>query len=249
MQLGTIEIARRFRGPPKSANGGYCCGRLASFIDGPAEVTLRSPPPLETSMNVVAEPGDVVSLYDSERLIATGRRCNGISTELTAPSYEDAVAASNRTFDRSFHKLPMCYVCGPDRDAGDGLRIFCGPLDAADQNWSGSVASPWSPEPYMATSGTLAAPEFVWASLDCPTAFACGSPAGFPTILLGRQAVSILRQPEISERCVIVAREIGQDGRKYRAEATLFGENADPIAHCHATWIEVPTAVQIGAEG
>jgi hypothetical protein len=247
MQAGTIAIARRFRGPPNSGNGGYSCGRLAAFIDGPAEVTLRKPPPLDTEMRVVTEGGDSVALYDGEQLIATAMpRTIPVST-MTAPSYEDAVAASSRTFDPSKHKLPMCYVCGPARHPGDGLRIFCGPLDAADTKWSGTVAAPWVPEPYMADDRGEVSDEFIWAALDCPTAYASGSPDGFPTILLGRQAVTIHQKPAIGDHCIIAARQTGREGRKYLAEATLFGASGTTLAHCQATWIEVTPTIQLGS--
>ena len=246
MQVGTINIARRFRGPPNSSNGGYCCGRLAAFIDGPAEVTLRKPPPLETVMTVVAQSDDSIALYHGDQLIATARSHTIPVTDAIPPEFEDAVTASGRTFDRSFHKLPMCYVCGPDRAPSDGLRIFCGPLDASDTGWSGVVAAPWIPEPYMADERGEVSPEFVWAALDCPTAYACGSPGGFPTILLGRQAVAIVAKTAIGERCVIAARRISRDGRKYQAEATLFGQSDTLLARCLTTWIEVPRDVQLG---
>lgn len=247
VQLGTINIARRFRGPPNSANGGYSCGRLAAFIDGPAEVTLHKPPPLETAMSVVGESDDSIALYDRDQLIATARPRAIPVTDATAPSFEDAVAASGRSFDPSVHKLPTCYVCGPHRAPGDGLRIFCGPLDAGDTGWSGVVAAPWIPEAYMADERGEVSAEFVWASLDCPTAYACGSPAGFPTILLGRQAVAVVAKPAIGEKCVIAARQISRDGRKYQAASTLFGQSSTVLARCLATWIEVPRNVQLGA--
>ena len=41
--METITIARRFRGPPNSGNGGYVCGMLARHIAGAAEVMLRAP--------------------------------------------------------------------------------------------------------------------------------------------------------------------------------------------------------------
>jgi hypothetical protein len=247
MQLGTMNITRRFRGPPNSANGGYCCGRLAAFCDGPAEVTLRKPPPLETTMSVVGEFDGSIALYDRDQLIATARSDAVPVTDATGPAFEDAVAASGRTFDPSVHKLPMCYVCGPHRAPGDGLRIFCGPLDASGSGWSGVVAAPWIPESYMADDRGEVSAEFVWAALDCPTAYACGSSAGFPTILLGRQAVAILAKPAIGEKCVIAARQISRDGRKYLAEATLFGQSNTALARCLAIWIEVPRDVQLGS--
>jgi len=41
-----------------SANGGYACGRLASFVDADeVEVTLRLPPPLDRPLRVEATDG------------------------------------------------------------------------------------------------------------------------------------------------------------------------------------------------
>ncbi|MEX2496772.1 MAG: hypothetical protein WD448_11825 [Woeseia sp.] len=247
--LGTINISRRFRGPPNSANGGYACGRLAAFIQGPAEVTLRSPPPLERELSVVRDDGEGVALCDGDLVIATARPQATPVEDAQAPSFEEAVAASGRSFEPSHHKLPMCYVCGPDREPGDGLRLFCGPLEAEDLDWNGTVAAPFVPEPYMAGSDGDVSPEFVWAALDCPTAYAAGSPAGFPTILLGRQAVTILRRPKIAEKCIVTARQTAKDGRKYHSQAALFGADGRPIAQCKTTWIEVHRTVQLGKQG
>ena len=41
MLTEVLTIPRRFNGPPRSGNGGYVCGRLASYLDGPASVRLR----------------------------------------------------------------------------------------------------------------------------------------------------------------------------------------------------------------
>ena len=246
MQLGTVTIARRFRGPPNSGNGGYSCGRLAAFVDGPAEVTLRKPPPLEVEMQVVPE-DDGVAMYAGDQLVASARAIEPWVPDTVAPTFEEAAAATARTFDPSVHKLPMCYVCGPDRAPGDGLRIFCGPLDPREGDWTGTVAAPWVPEPYMADTGGRVAAEYVWAALDCPTAYASGSPAGFPSILLGRQAVCILNEPKVGEKCIIAAHRTGRDGRKYLAEASLFDEGGTALGHCRATWIEVTPDVQRGA--
>lgn len=242
----TIVIDRRFRGPPNSGNGGYSCGRLAAFIEGSAEVTLVKPPPLDTAMSVVREAGGSVSLYDGERLIATARPADVAVEPRVSPSFEEAAAASGRTFPPAVHKLPMCFVCGPDRAHGDGLRIHCGPLDPDDVEWRGVVAAPWIPAGDMADATGRVAPEFVWASLDCPTAYAAGSPLGFPTILLGRQAVRIERRPAPGERCAVTAWQTAHEGRKYRAEAALLGADGKAVAVCRATWIEVDRDVQLG---
>ena len=246
MKIDTIVIPRRFCGPPNSANGGYACGRLGAFIEGSAEVTLRRPPPLEKALAVSREDDGTVALHDGDNLIARARPAEIAVPADRSPSFEQAVAASGRTFDSSFHKLPMCFVCGPDREPGDGLRIFCGPLDPADTEWSGTVAAPWIPEPFAAGDDNAVRAEFVWAALDCPTAFAAGSPAGFPTILLGRQTVRLVRRPDVGEKCVVTARLTGREGRKYLAEAMLFGADGAAIAACKAVWIEVERTVQLG---
>lgn len=245
--LGRIIIDRRFRGPPNSGNGGYSCGRLAAFVDGSAEVTLRKPPPLGIELAVVAEADETVALYDGDRLIATAQPAGVTVQPRVSPSFDEALAASSRTFPPAAHKLPMCFVCGPDRAPGDGLRIHCGPLEADDVEWNGVVAAPWITESYMAGENGDVAAEFVWASLDCPTAYAAGSPEGFPTILLGRQAVKIERRPQVGEKCVVTAWQTAHEGRKYRSEAALFGADGNAIAFCKATWIEVDRDVQLGA--
>lgn len=247
MAIGSIVIDRRFRGPPNSGNGGYSCGRLAAFVDGSAEVTLRKPPPLDTGMAVSAEADDAVALYAGDQLIATARPAEVTVRPPVSPSFEEAAAASSRTFPPSTHKLPMCYVCGPDRAPGDGLRIHCGPVDPDDVEWQGVVAAPWVPESYMANPDGGIKAEFVWAPLDCPTAYANGSPAGFPAILLGRQAVRIDRLPAVGEKCVIAAWRTGREGRKRWSEAALFGAGGNAIAVCKATWIEVDHDVLVGA--
>lgn len=246
MKIGSITIDRRFRGPPTSANGGYASGRLASFISGSAEVTLRSPPPLEKEMAVVSNADGSVAMYDGEQLVATARPQAASVQACVPPHFDAAIAASQRTFDASRHKLPMCYVCGPDRAPGDGLRLFCGPLDPQDTSWSGIVAAPFVPEPYMGSGDGPVSPEFVWAALDCPTAYAASSSDGFPTILLGRQTVSIKRQPNVGEKCIVTAKQIAREGRKYFSQATLFGSDQTAIAQCQAVWIEVDREVQLG---
>src|SRR5688500_17727879 len=65
----TLTIPRRYRGPLHSANGGYTAGRLAAFVDGAAEVTLRLPPPLDRPLRVAEENGRVL-LLDGEVLVA-----------------------------------------------------------------------------------------------------------------------------------------------------------------------------------
>ena len=58
-----------------------------------------------------------------------------------------ATAASRIYEGFSNHAFPRCFVCGPDRDEGEGLRIFPGLLEG------GAVAAPWVPHRAFADEG------------------------------------------------------------------------------------------------
>lgn len=50
--MSTLTISSRYCGPTTSVNGGYACGVIAAYADGPVTVKLRQPPPLEAPMTV-----------------------------------------------------------------------------------------------------------------------------------------------------------------------------------------------------
>src|SRR3954447_12822618 len=57
----SLRLDPRFNGPPGTANGGYACGAGGELVDGPAEVTLRMPPPLGVPLEVsFHEDGEVI---------------------------------------------------------------------------------------------------------------------------------------------------------------------------------------------
>jgi len=99
----SVAIDRRFRGPEGSANGGYAAGLLAALFDGPAEVTLRLPPPLDRPLAVEAD-GDRLLLLDGADLVAEAALAN-VELEPPAPvSWDEAVAASSRCVPRTLHE-------------------------------------------------------------------------------------------------------------------------------------------------
>jgi hypothetical protein len=219
--VGELVIDPRFNGPVGSANGGYTCGLVADFLDGMAEVTLRRPPPLGRPLAVERENERVV-VRDGDAVVA-----EAVPTEVelalpVPPTYEDATRASARYPGFEEHAFPTCFVCGPEREVGDGLRIFPGPLD------DGLVAGPWTP--------TEVDWSIVSAALDCPGAIAVGFPDRGET-LLGRFAARIDDLLEVGEACVVVGWPFGEEGRKLYAGTALFGEDGRPLARARATWI------------
>jgi hypothetical protein len=249
--MKSVVIRKRFCGPPKSANGGYVCGLLANHIDGDAEITLLAPPPLDQWLDIVA--GDHrVELKKEETTLATGRRIRIDVPEIPIVGFSQAQDAVRRSrHDPSRHPMPMCFVCGPARVDGDGLRIMPGPLQPCSECKTGTLAAPWVPYGDLANENGAVAGEFVWAALDCPTGYAAVGAqhlgmTGAEAILLGRMSARIETRPRPGDRCTIVAWPTGRDGRKLFANSALLSSDGNILAVARATWLLVDRQVQLG---
>jgi hypothetical protein len=250
----SLVIDRRFRGPPNSGNGGYVCGCLARHVAGDAEVTLRAPPPLERPLDVRTGSDGGIELYDNGRLLAAAHAGGVDVTDVPRVSYAAAEEAVGRTpYDERTHNLPGCFVCGPARGHGDGLRIFAGPLQAGAVPGKPVVfAASWVPHGSLSGEDGYVASEFVWAALDCPTGY-CSVGArhlglnGDETVLLGRMAARIKRRPRPEDRCVVVAWPTGREGRKLFAKSALLSPEQEVLAMARTTWLLVDRQVQLGA--
>jgi hypothetical protein len=227
-----ITIDRRFHGPPDSGNGGYVCGRLAAFLDGPVTVRLRVPPPLAEPLDVsITDTG--VKLLHGETIVAEARSTR-LELEVPAPpSTAEAKRASKSFRGWDEHVFPTCFVCGPDREAGDGLHIFAGALAGRDL-----VTCTWTPDASLEGRPGMTAPEFIWAALDCPGAFAFPQPDG-RAVVLGELAVDIHAPVPIGECCVLTGWPIDHRGRKHHTGTALFSAAGERLALGLATWIEI----------
>ena len=215
-------IPARYMGPDGSANGGYTGGLVAALVDAEAvEVTLRLPPPLETALAVERD-GEVVRVLDGEAVVAEGRP-GSVDVEPPAVSPDEAGRAATGSLGAEEHEFPRCFVCGPLRDPGDGLRILPGPVR------EGVVAAPWT--------AREAAPEIVWAAIDCIGAFATGAVGLRGSAVLGRMTARIDRLPADGEACVVVGWSLGADGRKLHAGTALLGADGAPCALSLQVWI------------
>jgi len=232
MSRPTLSIPCRFNGPPDSGNGGYVCGRLANWLPGAVSVRLRVPPPLERAMAVDVA-GDEARLLDGDVVVALARRTELNVRPPPAPTFEQSQACAKTYAGFTRHLLPRCFVCGPLREPGDGLRIF--PGRTADPS---VLAAPWVPDASLADASGRVAPEFVWAALDCAGAFAVMPEITAP-ILLGELSARLDGSVAVGEECVVVAWPRGIDGRKRYAGTAVFGGDGSLVAVGAATWIEV----------
>jgi hypothetical protein len=231
----SIVIPERFNGPPGSANGGYTCGLVAGALGGgPAEVSLRSPPPLARALAVEQSAGGV-ALRDGDTLVAEGRPAE---LELEPPhpvALEEAEAASGAGFERwsAGHPFRTCVVCGPDREPDDGFGIFPGELPQG-----GRFAAVWRPHESLARDGAMPE-ECVWAALDCPTSAPVVNFGAGPACVLARLTAQIEGGVEPGRPYVVVSRALEVDGRKRHSAAALFTVDGELVARSQALWIEL----------
>lgn len=232
MLAAMIRIAARFCGPPDSANGGYCAGLLAAYLPGPGptEVTLRRPPPLERDL-MVEVTSERALLKDQGALVAEARSATLDVQAPPAPSFERAQELSAHYVGHARHHFPRCFVCGPGRAVGDGLRIFPGA-----ELVGAPVAAPWLPGSGLSDETGKLRPALVWAALDCVGYFAIGAP-DYPVALLGRMTAEVTRVPHAEEPCVVLGWALAREGRKLHAGTALFGESGEICARSRQTWI------------
>lgn len=239
-QSERVIVSQRFCGPPGTGNGGYVAGRLASRLGERAEVTLRRPTPLEAPLSL--RPGTGGWLLETEgegALLAAGRPADPVQTWLTPPPpprFEHALQASERA--PVPHPFPRCFVCGPSRAAGDGLRIFAGPLQ---RGRSEIVAAPWIPDTSLCADGLHVDTPFLWSALDCPGAMVVMADEPRP-VLLARMTAEISGRVRRGERCVVLGWRIARDGRKHTSGTALYGEDGRLRGASEQLWIEPRSA-------
>ncbi|HET7566761.1 MAG TPA: hypothetical protein VFJ91_02125 [Gaiellaceae bacterium] len=228
----TIRIERRFRGPLRSANGGYSSGLIASLLDAAAvEVTLRLPPPLETALAV--ERGDgLLRVLHGDALVAEARAAELDLAPPPAPSFADAERLSAARPPEEDHPFPGCFVCGTGREPGDALALRPAPLG------DGRVAAPWR------VPAELAGDErFAWAALDCPGGWAVQPDASRGISLLGRLTARVERPPRAAEECVVVGWPLADEGRRKHAGTALWS-GGELLALGRAVWFEMGPEVR-----
>ncbi len=230
----TIEIAARYNGPPGSANGGYAAGVFAALIDGPAEVNLRAPPPLDKPIRVVSA-AQGFEFFDGDTLVATSAPSGLLPPPPDAPTPDQALTGRSHFPPEETHAFPSCFVCGPHRKPGDGLRLFTGPADGFD-----GVADVWVPAPEFAGDDGRVRPEILWAALDCPGAFAVGF--GDNPMVLARIAGNLHALPAAGDRLVVAGWHHFHDGRKHGAGTAIYTEDGQLIAQSDQLWIELKKA-------
>jgi hypothetical protein len=217
-------VESRFCGLPDVAHGGYVAGVMATVLGAAeAEIRLHRPVRPGRALDLARADDEAVELRDGDTLLARAARTE-LPLDVPAPvALAHAEAASKAFLGRHRHLFPGCFVCGTDRAAGDGLRIFPGPVDGRRL-----VAAPWVPP------GEGVVPdELVWAAFDCSQLWSLVAHAPADTtarIVTAALATRIERPVVAGEPHVVVAWPIGGDERTWVAGAALFGPGGELCA-------------------
>jgi hypothetical protein len=176
-----------------------------------------------------------LAVLDGDALVA-----EAVATELppvtadpVTPSQARAASEAGYEHWSAHHPFPTCVVCGPNRDPGDGLRLFPGALG------DGRFALEWTPDESVGDGGGRVRPECVWAALDCPTSAPVANFAAGPAVVLARLTARVENAVAVGEPHAIVSWPIEVDGRKRHAAAALFDAEGRPLCASRALWIEL----------
>jgi len=230
-----IVIARQFRGPPNSGNGGYVCGILGRAIDGASTIALRALIPLDAPLKFEETTDGARLIGQDGTLIADGVRATAaLPDPPPPPMLDEARAAAGRckVIEKPFH--PPCFTCSSIREDGDGLRILPGQIEGAEP---GHIACVWTPHANFAGEEGTIPEEIVWAALDCPGSLAWITKTGSGGGLLGTMTGEVLRLPKAGEPTIVTAWPIEQSGRKFIAGVALFDARGELMARGSQIWI------------
>jgi hypothetical protein len=231
-----LVIRASFNGPLESGNGGYSAGAVAALLEGPVEVTLRRPVPLDTPLFAEVEDG-TARLLDGDELIAEGIEVPDFDLAVPDPvGVREAREAMKRYRGLPDGPFSRCFVCGRARE--DAFGLFAGAL--ADRP---VVASTWTPEPSVTAGpdGTVR-PEFVWAVLDCPTFFAAYRDEELPLSFLARLTARLDAPVTAGEEHVVIAWPLESEARKRYAGSAVLSADGEVLARAQALMIEPRSA-------
>lgn len=239
-------IDPRFNGPPGSGNGGYVCGELAKTVDRESSGALESGVCVRLHRSAatarefeIVSSEDGCALFDGESLIGQARAQRVDIPVPDAVSVAVATRAARGFRGHDEHVFPECFVCGPNRREGDGMRIFPGALPESLSSIPGVFAAPWQPDPTLEGESGMVDPSFVWAALDCPGAFSFPQPDG-AIVLLGEMSAALPGRVKIDESSVLLSWQIEVLGRKHFTGTAIFDAQGRCSAVAHTTWIETP---------
>lgn len=233
--MAVITVPSAYQGMPGIAHGGYVAGLLTHQAREPLSVTLRQPPPLDTPLSIEYGPDGLTLCDPHGHLIADGRAGQPLAD---GPPLSPVEPARSPTPHPRFshHPYPACFVCGTHRD--DGLRLRVAPPDD-----TGVAAAVWDPSSPLLPNGDVVPPTFVWAVVDCLTAWSFADHWGdahwWPAVT-GQLTVTATAHVPRDGPCVAAGRLSGRQGRRITVQAAVGDPEGQVCARAEAVWVVVP---------
>lgn len=243
----TLLVPARYCGPAKSANGGYVAGALAHELgdteDLAVTVTLRQPPPLDSTMRITRVDTGLELTFGGA--VVAQATTSDLSVEpVEAVTWDEAAAASASYAGHFSHPFPTCFACGTERP--DGLRIFPGQVPSARDGMT-RVAATWVPDGTVAADphedddpAGRASLASTWSALDCIGAWS-GDLVERP-LVLGRMTAIVDDLPAQGERHVVTGEHRGSAGRKTFTASTLHDSDCRIVGRAEHVWIAIDPA-------
>jgi len=225
----TLIIDPRYCGPRSLGHGGYFAGLLAPAISNTTEVTLRSPIPVGAPINVSSSETGVTAYTLAGTLIAETVGVEAALTPCPTVSLPSARLSEARSHELPHHNVE-CFACGRRRPSHDGLGLTPGETGA------GIVACTWTPKIEFSATTDFVSPEFAWAALDCPGAYALPTPN---MVMLGRITASLCGRIRLLEPHVVCARLSKQLGPRFFTDSAIYTASGELRAMAHSIWFEV----------
>lgn len=240
-----LTVPARHCGPPRSGNGGWSAGALAALWASTAgrsplgtavTVTLRTPPPLDVAMPVAHDEAGALVARHGDTVVAEAVAADAPPRPVPGVPVADAATAEAAYPGLRSHPFPTCFACGPDREPGDGLRIFPGPVDPRDVD-EPRVAATWVP----GGEGDAVDLATTWAALDCVGGWAGDLEERL--MVLGRMTAAVHRLPRPGETLVVVGAARGVDGRRTLTAASLVDADGEVVGAAEHVWFAVDPAL------
>jgi hypothetical protein len=242
--MATVMVDLQFNGFPDIALGGYVGGILARGRTR-AEVSLRRPVKLGRTYHSTAGPDHSELLQDGDDVLAVVRETS--LEDVNPPQavgLEESIAAARDYVGHKRHLVPTCFVCGPSRPEGDGLRIFPGSVTGRN-----IVAAPWTPYASLAGPSGEIEPEFIWSALDCPTIWALvlfGQPDSKEKAVTARLAVELLSPVVAGKPHVVVGWRMNEVGRTRVAGGAIYSTDGRLLSKARHTLVTTDWGVPMG---
>lgn len=231
-------VSSRFRGPPNSANGGYCAGYMAERLGGSGTVRLKAPVPLEEPLRFERENG-ADGVRERLRRVSDGSEIAEAwpaTLADTAPPLPDAEHLQRLTdaFERpDGNPYAHCFGCGEQREPDDAIRVLAGQLPG-----SGLSGAIWRARDEFADDDGLLAPRYVWTALDCTSGLAALHLDRSP-IITGTMQARLDAPVRTGADYAVLAWPIAKDGRKITTGSAIYGLNGALKAIGRVTWITI----------